>query len=81
MAVPPAISNAELEMRLYGPAGVRPGRRKLPEHDWSIVTREMKRKQVTLQVLWEEHIAEYPDGYRYSRYCDLFREWAAQTCR
>ena len=73
--VPPEISDAELEMRLYGPAGVKPGRRKLPEPDWSIVAREMKRKHVTLQVLWEEYIAEHPDGYRYSRFCDLFRGW------
>ena len=71
--VAPEISDAELEMRLYGPAGVKPGRRKLPEPDWSVVAREMKRKHVTLQVLWEEYAAEHPDGYRYSRFCDLFR--------
>jgi transposase len=35
----------------------------------------LKRKHVTLQVLWEEYIAEHPDGYRYSRFCDLFRGW------
>jgi transposase len=73
--VPSEISDTELEMRLYGPAGVKPGRRKLPEPDWSVVAREMKRKHVTLQVLWEEYIAEHTDGYRYSRYCDLFRGW------
>lgn len=30
---------------------------------------------MTLQVLWEEYVAEHPDGYRYSRFCDLFRRW------
>ncbi|TIS67986.1 MAG: transposase, partial [Mesorhizobium sp.] len=25
--------------------------------------------------LWEEYIAAHPDGYRYSRWCDLFRRW------
>ena len=73
--VPPEISDAELELRLYGAAGVKPGRRKLPEPDWSVVAREMKRKHVTLQVLWEEYLVEHPDGYRYSRFCDLFRGW------
>jgi len=73
--VPAEISDAELEGRLYGAAGVKPGRRKQSEPDWSAVARELKRKHVTLQVLWEEYIAEYPDGYRYSRFCELFRSW------
>jgi len=78
--VPPEISDADLESRLYGVAGVKPGRRKLPEPDWSVVAREMKRKHVTLQVLWEEYITEHPDGYRYSRFCDLFRGWEGRLC-
>ena len=73
--VPVEISDAELEARLYGPAGVKPGRRKLPEPDWAVVARELKRKHVTLQILWEEYYAANPDGYRYSRWCDLFRRW------
>src|SRR5271165_1888119 len=73
--VPPEISDAELEGRLYGLVAAKPGRRKQAEPDWSVVARELKRKHVTLQVLWEEYIAEHPDGYRYSRYCDLFRGW------
>ena len=65
--VPAEISDPDLEARLYGPAGVKPGRRKLPEPDWAVLARELKRKHVTLQVLWEEYIAAHPDGYRYSR--------------
>ncbi|MFK4495885.1 transposase [Bradyrhizobium japonicum] len=74
-SVPEAISDAELEQLLYGVPGVKPGRRKVAEPDWSVVVRELKRKHVTLQVLWDEYIAEHPDGYRYSRFCDLFRNW------
>jgi transposase len=73
--VPVEISDADLEARLYGVPGVKPGRRKLPEPDWAVVARELKRKHVTLQVLWEEYIGAHPDGYRYSRWCDLFRRW------
>jgi len=40
-----------------------------------VVLREMKRKHVTLQVLWEEYAGEHPDGYRYSRFCELSRGW------
>ncbi|WP_288142959.1 IS21 family transposase [Mesorhizobium sp.] len=27
--------------------------------------------------LWDEYIERHPDGYRYSRFCDLYRGWAA----
>lgn len=54
---------------------MKPGRRKQLEPDWSVVARELKRKHVTLQVLWEEYITEHADGYRYSRWCELFRRW------
>lgn len=73
--IPPETGDDELERRLYGVVGAKRGHRKLPEPDWSAVAREMKRKHMTLQVLWEEYIAQHPDGYRYSRYCDLFRGW------
>src|SRR3546814_16971095 len=48
---------------------------RLPAPDWAAVHRELKRKHVTLQTLWEEYIEAHPDGYRYSRYCDLYRGW------
>jgi len=73
--LPSEISDTELEERLYGVCGVKPGRRRLSEPDWSVVARELKRKHVTLQVLWEEYNAHAQDGYRYSRFCDLFRRW------
>jgi transposase len=37
--------------------------------------RELRRPGVTLQLLWEEHRAAHPDGYGYSRYCELYRAW------
>jgi transposase len=39
------------------------------------VHRELKRHAVTLLLLWEEYRAEHADGYGYSRFCDLYREW------
>ena len=30
---------------------------------------------MTLQLLWEEHRGAHPDGYGYSRYCELYRAW------
>ena len=33
---------------------------------------------VTLQLLWEEYRAAHPDGYGYSRFCELYRTWEAR---
>jgi len=71
----PDLTDAELERRLFAGAGVKPGHRRHAEPDWAVVHREMKRKHVTLSILWEEYIALHPGGYRYSRFCDLFRAW------
>lgn len=57
-------------------ARTKTGHRWSPEPDWALVHRELKRKHMTLQILWDEYISRHPDGYRYSRYCDLYRGWA-----
>ena len=32
-------------------------------------------KYVTLQLLWEEYHQSQPQGYRYSQFCELYRQW------
>lgn len=32
-------------------------------------------RHVTLQLLWEEYREINPDGYRYSRFCELYQRW------
>jgi transposase len=64
-----------LEQRLFARAGVNPGRRRHTEPDWAALARELKRSGVNLMVLWEEYRESHPDGYGYSRFCDLYREF------
>jgi transposase len=71
-------TDTALEVRLYGPAGAKRGLRRRFEPDWAVLNRELKRKHVTLQILWDEYIETHPDGYRYSRFCDLYRGWEAR---
>ena len=35
----------------------------------------MRCRGVTLALLWEEYRGHHPDGYGYSRFCDLYVEW------
>ena len=60
--------------RLYpAPAATSKDWRSLP--DWPAVHRELRRKGVTLQLVWEEYRATHPDGYGCSRFCELYRAW------
>ena len=69
------ITDDVLEERLFSKPGVRPGKRRLIEPDWATLAREMKRPGVNLMILWEEYRDVHPEGYGYSRFCDLFREF------
>ncbi len=73
--LPDVLTDTALERELYGVAATRSGQRERAEPDWSAVNRELKRKHVTLQVLWDEYIEDHPAGYSYSRYCYLYRTW------
>ena len=61
-----------LERRLF-PRRATDSPRPLPE--WSEIHAELKRPGVTLQLLWEEYREIHPEGYQYSRFCDLYRSW------
>jgi len=71
----PELADAELEQRLFARSGVKSGFRRRAEPDWTAFARELKRPGVNLMVLWEEYRAADPDGYGYSRFCDLYREF------
>ena len=74
--VPEGMDDAEVERRLFTPPTFEETpARGLP--DWTAVHRELKRRSVTLLLLWEEYRAEHADGYGYSRFCDLYRQWRA----
>ncbi len=69
------VTDESLIARLFVNAGVRTGARFHAEPDWSALVRELKRPGVNLLVLWEEYRALHPQGYAYSRFCQLFREF------
>ena len=71
--LPTALTDAALEAQLFAKAAVPSGQRKQP--DWSKVHDELKAKGVTLQLLWEEYKRAHPEGYQYSWFCALYRNW------
>ena len=73
-----AMTDDTLEKRLFpsSPAKGEPAR-SMP--DWSYVQRRLSRKGTTLLLLWRQYKKDHPDGYGYSRYAGLYREWLGKT--
>jgi len=76
--LPAEMTDTLLEARLFTAVGTKQGHRRHAEPDWAEVHRELKRKHVTLAMLWDEYIERCPDGYRYSRFCELYRSWTSR---
>jgi transposase len=72
--LPADLDDAALEGKFRPPTpGETAGR---GEPSWEQIYRELhRRKAVTLRLLWQEYRRDYPDGYQYSRFCDLYRRW------
>ncbi len=72
--LPDALDDAQLERMLYPP---RPRVASVvgPEPDWVTVHQELKRKGVTLQLLWDEYKAAHPQGIQYTTFCVHYRAW------
>jgi transposase len=76
--LPADLTDGVLEERLFARNGAPRGVRRRAEPVWSELVCELKRPGVNLMVLWEEYRAGHPEGYSYSRFCDLFREFEAR---
>jgi transposase len=66
-----ALGEDELEARLYPSAAV--ATRPLPDFAW--LHGERRRPGVTLELLHLEYLEQHPDGYRYTQFCERYREW------
>jgi transposase len=61
---------------VLGKAPVRAARSRLPEPDYAALHAELQQdRHLTLQLLWQEYRAQYPEGYGYSRFCELYQRW------
>ena len=75
--LPDTLDDTALERRLFATAAPTPIARR-PTPDWTIVHQELKRKGVTLLLLWQEYKANTPDGLQYSQFCEAYRQWAGK---
>jgi transposase len=71
--LPEELDEESLYVRLFpGDRRATPQRiQSLP--NWGQVREELKKRNVTLRLLWVEYREVYPEGYGYSQYCELYR--------
>jgi len=68
------LDDSALEARMYPATPHSRQPRAMP--DFEYVHREMRRKGVTLMLLWQEYRQNCPHtGYQYSQFCDLYRKF------
>ena len=72
--LPTELADADIDAQLFPPKPSLPDSlRSVP--DWARVNQEMRRKGVTLFLLWQEYKEGQPDGFLYSWFCVRYREW------
>lgn len=72
--IPEELDDTSLERLLFPPPPDLPAQeRGVP--DWSQVQLDLKRKGVTLFLLWQEYRQTHAEGYQYSWFCEQYREW------
>jgi transposase len=70
----PELDDAEIENLLF-PVTQNSvvAKRQMPEMGY--LYQELKKKSVTLQLLWYEYKQANPDGYQHSQFCNRYRQW------
>ena len=68
------INDADLEKLLF-PSATGTSKRNMVCPDWPDVHKELRRKGVTLALLWHEYKEKNQDGYQYSWFCHEYARW------
>ena len=75
--LPEVLDDNALEQLLFPARPMISGPMPTPP-DWAYIHRELKRKNVTLFLLWQEYKAAEPGGFQYSWFCQGYRRWAGK---
>ena len=77
IACPGDLSDKQLISLLYPP---QESKKEIPEPDMESIFYEMKKKGVTLMLLWEEYKENCPEGIMYTQFCERYRNFK-KACR
>lgn len=70
---PSDLSEQALYDKLFLPSPVKTKNRVLP--DWEYIHKELRKKGVTLQLLWREYREQHANGLGYSQFCRHYQDF------
>jgi len=74
--LPEGWDDARLEKALFGPSPRRVYESRRPTPNFALLHQELQsHRHLTLQLWWEEYRQNHPDGYSYTRLCELYQRW------
>jgi transposase len=73
------LSEDEIYQKMFGEQPQLPEKVK-PLPDWEEVRKELRKKGVTLHLIWIEYIEKHPDGYKHSQFEEYYRRWKKTHC-
>ncbi len=71
-----ALDDVTLENTFYGVRAKKVSDRPLP--DPAEIHVELRRVGVTLQLLHMEYLEKFPNGFQYTKFCEVYRQWLAK---
>ena len=72
--LPEDLDDDDLHAKLFAtPAPIGTVR---PVPEWATLHLELRRKGMTLMLLWHEYRETHPDGYAYTQFCEHYRRFA-----
>ena len=76
--LPEGMDDSQLDARLFPVAPAFSAGVPRPVPDWLKTREEMRKKGVTLFLLWEEYKEIHPDGFQYSWFCEQYQKWTGK---
>ena len=73
------LSEDEIYQKMFGDPTPVPEKAK-PLPDWEEVRKELRKKGVTIHLIWIEYIEKHPDGYKHSQFEEYYRRWKKTHC-
>jgi transposase len=72
--LPDGYDETEVEKLLFPSSSGRP-KTSAVVPDFAEIHEKLKKKGMTLALLWERYKTDNPSGFQYSHFCELYREW------
>jgi transposase len=77
--LPDGLTDEDLELLLFPAPRAASQSPQRPVPDWFYVEKELRRRNVTRLLLWDEHRNAHLDGFGYTWFCTTYEAWKSRV--